>query len=431
MKTLTLLPFLLLGCNLNSSIKIAGGSDSGSGDSDTDTDSDSDTDADTDTDTDTDVPPDEEEAPPDIVVDCHGTGDFELIQEAIDAAVSPSRIGVKMCTYHERLDMLGKQIDLYGIDGSTSTILDADQGGTAVDFERMESGWSRLAGFTIVDGLDEADGAAIEITQASVELEDIVLEDNRGLSLIRSNGGSIDMQDVRIEGNDVITEGQAVYVDGGNINMVDTYIDCDGGTQALWHHVQALIVDSELVCDTGYGVQDYHGEDRILRSKIYGGIAGYYAHDTESTVEEPDSPSEVFYVENSVIGGGTYGLDVRYMHLELDNSVFYGTAGSALMMTACDSGSWSINNVYAESACGITGDQAFSDQYSSYWHNTADACGVTLRPAVTTDPLFTSWPDDLTLGAGSPLIDAGYPAWDDTDGSRSDIGRYGGPAGGW
>ncbi len=40
-----------------------------------------------------------------------------------------------------------------------------------------------------------------------------------------------------------------------------------------------------------------------------------------------------------------------------------------------------------------------------------------------------SW--DLTLSATSSLVDAGDPSLTDTDGSRSDIGAYGGAGGGW
>ncbi|RME49773.1 MAG: hypothetical protein D6795_11205, partial [Deltaproteobacteria bacterium] len=43
------------------------------------------------------------------------------------------------------------------------------------------------------------------------------------------------------------------------------------------------------------------------------------------------------------------------------------------------------------------------------------------------DPL--AW--DLHLSSDSPLIDAGDPALLDPDGSRSDIGAYGGPGGDW
>ncbi|RME53032.1 MAG: hypothetical protein D6795_05965, partial [Deltaproteobacteria bacterium] len=43
------------------------------------------------------------------------------------------------------------------------------------------------------------------------------------------------------------------------------------------------------------------------------------------------------------------------------------------------------------------------------------------------DPL--AW--DLHLSSDSPLIDAGDPGILDPDGSRSDIGAYGGPEGDW
>jgi len=360
MKTYLWLPAsFLVGCQLAPGNIIIGSDDTGGGNG-TDTSVDTDTGAATDT-ADTAEDPDVEETPPDELVDCEGSGDFETIQEAIDAAVSPARIGVKACTYHERIDFLGKVIDLYGIEGSEETILEGDGYGTVVDFEMIESGWSRFAGFTVTNGVDEADGAAMELTRSSVELEDVVFTDNYGLNIVRGANASVDMQDVVFEGNTVLAEGQALKIDGGSINMVNTTIDCDGGAQAFWHHVQAIISDSTITCDSGYGVQDYHGEDRIIRSSIWGSTSGYIAYDNESTAEEPDSPSERFYVENSVIGGGSIGAEIKYMHLELSNSVFYGGA-SGLSMTACDTGSWSINNVYAESACGITGDQNFNDR---------------------------------------------------------------------
>lgn len=128
-----LLPLLLLiGCE---SGKIGIGDDTGGPnpdtDADTDADSDTDTDADTDTDTDTDTTP----SFPDIVVDCKGGGDYMVIQDAIDAAVSGDRIGVEPCDYDERLDFLGKTIEVYGIEGSAVTFLDANSDGTAVNIE--------------------------------------------------------------------------------------------------------------------------------------------------------------------------------------------------------------------------------------------------------------------------------------------------------
>ena len=56
------------------------------------------------------------------------------------------------------------------------------------------------------------------------------------------------------------------------------------------------------------------------------------------------------------------------------------------------------------------------------------------------DPTFTAWSDDddysnddLSLGSGSPAIDAGSTAsvYDDVDGTTNDMGAWGGPQGDW
>ncbi|MCP4804015.1 MAG: hypothetical protein GY913_19350 [Proteobacteria bacterium] len=77
-----------------------------------------------------------------------------------------------------------------------------------------------------------------------------------------------------------------------------------------------------------------------------------------------------------------------------------------------------------ESNQGVT----FSNYGDTSWNpgtdgtgNLADSAGYS--SATGSDP--TAW--DLTLGAGSPLVDAGSPDILDADGSASDIGAYGGP----
>lgn len=397
------------------------------GDGDTDTDTDTDSDGDTDTDTDSDADTDVEEPIPDLTVDCNGTGDYETIQEAINAAVSPADIALQPCTYYERIDFLGKDVNVYGIEGSARTTIDGSSGGTLVDVEVRETGHTRLAGVTLTGGLDEAGGAALEIAGSSIELHDIVIEGNRGLNMVQSNIANVDMIDVVISGNEYVDAGSAIWQEGGNLNVSYAVIDCDDAAQGIWHHVQMVLADSEVVCDAGYAVHDYHGEDYVLRSRLYGGISAYYAYDNENTPEEPDSPSERFYAETSVFAGGSIGADIRYMTLAVANSVFYG-ADSALSMTGVSPSSVVTSSVFADSACGVTADQAATVTYSAFWGNTADGCGLTVRPVVTDDPEFANWPNDLSLSPGSPLIDAGNPdnAYDDTDGSRNDIGIYGG-----
>jgi len=69
-------------------------------------------------------------------------------------------------------------------------------------------------------------------------------------------------------------------------------------------------------------------------------------------------------------------------------------------------------------------------KYNNFWDNNnvfftppGDTIGNIYR-----NPMFVSG-EDVHLQAYSPLIDAGHPDWLDVDGSRSDIGAYGGPYG--
>jgi len=71
--------------------------------------------------------------------------------------------------------------------------------------------------------------------------------------------------------------------------------------------------------------------------------------------------------------------------------------------------------------------------YNNLWdyefdYHPGDAPNDYIEGNIFVDPMFVS-AADFRLQAYSPLIDAGDPAEHDPDGSRSDIGAYGGPAG--
>jgi hypothetical protein len=70
--------------------------------------------------------------------------------------------------------------------------------------------------------------------------------------------------------------------------------------------------------------------------------------------------------------------------------------------------------------------------YSAFWNNDIDIEEGEVFDSVGNifvNPMLVSG-DDFHLQAFSPLIDAGDPSVQDVDGSRSDIGAYGGPYGG-
>ena len=291
--------------------------------------------------------------------------------------------------------------------------------------ETGEGVGTRFAGFTIEEGLDEYEGAAIEVQGANTEFEDLVITESSGNSMVFITQGWVDMKDVTITGN--VTMEQAILVDSGSLTAEGLDLDCEDGQQGIWHHVALNLDRSRIVCDNGYGIYNYHGTQIIQRSYLYGGIDGLYSKDEEGTAKDPDSPDEENFIYASVLGGGSHGANMLYQYVIFENSVLWG-GDAALTMTACNTSSYAMNSVFLNSACGIEGDQPFQATYSAFYGNTADGCGVTVSPAVSSDPMFTDFPDDTSLRGSSPLIDAGNPssAYNDPDGSRNDIGRYGG-----
>jgi hypothetical protein len=99
-----------------------------------------------------------------------------------------------------------------------------------------------------------------------------------------------------------------------------------------------------------------------------------------------------------------------------------------------------VNAIFASQAGGaaIQADLGVPPgvRYSDFHANDSDFGGMPDRTQVsgnrTSDPRFVDEAGgDYHLDAGSSLIDRGDPGIEDVDGSRSDLGMYGGPEGTW
>jgi hypothetical protein len=99
------------------------------------------------------------------------------------------------------------------------------------------------------------------------------------------------------------------------------------------------------------------------------------------------------------------------------NNLGYGILANSCTTSAITHSNLSANGAGAvsglSSPTGTSGNIAVSPGYTFY----SSAVSASL------------W--DLTLAPGSALIDAGSPSVLDVDGTRSDIGAYGGPGGAW
>ncbi len=116
--------------------------------------------------------------------------------------------------------------------------------------------------------------------------------------------------------------------------------------------------------------------------------------------------------------------------------------GSAVLAVKGDSSVTLLNSIISESsgaAALYVEESTLSVQYSDFWSNAGGNASGLADPVGTYGnidavPEFAdAAAGDFTLDASSPCIDAGHTAaaYNDDDGSRNDMGAYGGPFGSW
>lgn len=362
---------------------------------------------------------------PDVIVDCAGAGDFTTISAAVSASHSGTKIGLAPCTYQELVNYSGKSLDIFGLEGAETTIIDGDGDGPIVTAARGEGPGTRLAGVTLTGGRSEY-ASAVYVDTAMLSLEHVVLSGNQdAYAVIYGSGAGIDLTDVRMEGNDVSRQGAPIMTDNGYMRAERFYLACNGDTYGIYQHNVTLLLDSEISCPQAeYAVVVDSGELHSRGSRIEGGQIGIYGADNPDTLNE-----RLWLYNTAVVAEGT-AATVAYMHVKVQNSVLFGVE-AGLTMTDCHVESFAYDSAFIGGTCPLRGD---STPFAAGWnaYGEGEGCRVDSFESVTGDPGFRDAPDDFRLSAGSPLVDAGNPEDEhqDADGSRGDIGVYGGPAGG-
>lgn len=128
-------------------------------------------------------------------VSLDGTGDFAVIQEAIDASVDGDEIVVHPGTYYENIHFNGKNITLRSTDPKNwdvvnATVIDGQSIKPVVQFNGTEDGSCLLSGFTITNGYEgrgESRGAGISGADSGVwpycraTISNCLITGNRGV----------------------------------------------------------------------------------------------------------------------------------------------------------------------------------------------------------------------------------------------------------
>ena len=180
------------------------------------------------------------------------------------------------------------------------------------------------------------------------------------------------------------------------------------------------------VYDTG--IHKFFGSRPIIKNNNI-----HVKYDTGIYLMQSDS-SRVF--NNFIYNVGYAGIDsYSNMKLLLYNNYILGKQSSYGIKVGPNS--VVKNNVVTNTGSGIGkyGTQNPEVKYNNSWNNiinyegiTADTTNLSVNPMVVNDD-STQGNLDFHLQMYSPLIDAGDPNILDKDGTRSDIGLYGGPYG--
>jgi hypothetical protein len=386
------------------------------------------------------------------------------LQTAIDMA--SGCVLARPGTYAETIDFGGKSITVTGHEGVDNTVIDA--GTSACGVGDPEACVSTV---TFASG-----------SNASPTLQGFTIRGGSGASFYSSTSTTCADSAPSNEGQNTCTVhlyeycGGGVRVDGDDPRLVDLVIvdnvlpdftqESSGSFEQIWRYsygggvcVQGGVVSLEGVilrnnqADTGGGVYAAPGsvlslEHTTLNGNIAADGAGAYLDRADL------SATNSLFVCNQadVDGGGVFANGGGTA--DFTNVSFYGNASSdtgeqrgSQVFQQGTSGTLELHNCILQatsSSYAIYGDGSgrfrYNDVYNSSWTGmnqggsfSAGANDISADPSFDNAHCSIGSPSSFALSGSSPAIDAGDPdnAYNDEDGSRNDMGAYGGPGGGW
>ena len=400
-------------------------------------------------------------------------GQYSTIQAAINHSFAGNNILVLPNTYYENIDFNGKNVNiasLYFITQDTSyiskTIIDANQNDGVVNFRSGENSTAVLNGFTVQNG-SAYYGGGISYNDSNASLKNLIIKNNSadyGGGISCEDGAYPNLENVVIISNSA-SLGGGIYFESGSLPIFEDVVICNnhasrgGGIYCEnWHNI--IIENIEInnnSSNDGGGIFIRNGSDLnfqdiniINNAADHGG--GIYCQ-SGSEMEF----NNVGIMNNSASrGGGIYfegGTSIIKNTTIVGNTADYG---GGIEISWCYS--INIENVtISDNTSNIDGGAIYQTDGNNtlllnciLWNNTPNEISMTggsiditysdLQVAapgignIISDPHFINpqnW--DYHLQLGSPCIDAGNPSsqYNDPDGSRNDMGAFGGSGGDW
>ncbi|MFZ5476699.1 MAG: MopE-related protein [Myxococcota bacterium] len=366
---------------------------------------------------------------------------YGSVQDGILAA--NSCVHVHAGEYYEDVDFFGKDVAVIGVDGAENTFITGSGTTSVVTFASGEDSDAMLSGFTITGGggtwseevLSEECGSGVTCTSYYVSY--------RGGG-IYIDGASPTLSDLIVTGNVLPSYS---FSESGSVR---TYISSQGGgiyvTNTDLPTAMGIAVTSNSA-DIGGGVYVNTGSVTDwgwawVEGNAAAAGGGFYTSG-QVTMGNSVFANNTSSGRDTVTGGAAADVSDSGGSFSIVNVAMYNNVGVAMIYATSESSVAIANSILFENADGpcLDGetDSSLSITYSDVYGCTDDPYGAWSDETgnngnLASDPLFVdAGGGDFHLMPRSPAVDAGDPApeYNDTDGTRNDMGAYGGENGSW
>ena len=346
---------------------------------------------------------------------------YDKIQDAIDIVNSGDTIIVHPGQYNENIDFNHKNFILasdFLLTGNaeyiSQTVINGVDNAPVVRLSWDLNDSTLFSGFTVTGGNTTSSGGGIYCSGAP-KLSNLIVSSNYA----EDDGGGIycdgnaTLEFITIS-NNTSWAGGGIYFDDGNPLFENSIVY---NNTSIWHGGGIYISDDSQVeinkVEFSYNHSDQH-------------------HSCIDCRGEP--------VFRNVIITDNYGSSSVY--ISSSNTTFINSIFNDTSLEACNSSYVTFINCITESdnlsitdwGNGATFEISYCDMIGGQEGINIDDDGIIIwgEGNIDENPLFNGY-DDYHLQANSPCIDVGNPdpQYNDYDGSRNDMGAFGGPNGEW